>query len=77
VRITLTGASGLIGSKLVAALKGRGDEVTVLSRNPETARERLGVDTHAWDPTAEPAPAAALAGREAVVHLAGEPVAQR
>jgi uncharacterized protein len=30
-----------------------------------------------WDPLSEPAPAAALAGRDAVVHLAGEPVAQR
>ena len=30
-----------------------------------------------WDPLAEAAPAAALSGRDAVVHLAGEPVAQR
>jgi hypothetical protein len=30
-----------------------------------------------WDLTREPAPAQALAGRDAVVHLAGEPVAQR
>jgi uncharacterized protein (TIGR01777 family) len=30
-----------------------------------------------WDPLTEPAPADAIAGREAVVHLAGENVAQR
>ena len=30
-----------------------------------------------WDPLSEPAPAQALSGRDAVVHLAGEPVAQR
>ena len=30
-----------------------------------------------WDPLDEPAPAAALAGRDAVVHLAGENIAQR
>jgi uncharacterized protein (TIGR01777 family) len=77
MHVTLTGATGLIGRKLVAALHGRGDEVTVLSRSPEQARAALGVEAVAWDPMAGPAPAAALAGRDAVVHLAGEPVAQR
>jgi uncharacterized protein (TIGR01777 family) len=79
VRITITGATGLIGNKLVAALRERGDEITVLSRDPEKAKNSLaGVDAVAWrDPESEPAPVAALAGRDAVVHLAGEPVAQR
>jgi uncharacterized protein (TIGR01777 family) len=77
MRVTVTGATGLIGSRLVEALKARGDEVTVLSRDPAKARERLGVDAAAWQPESEPAPAEALAGREGVVHLAGENVAQR
>jgi uncharacterized protein len=75
--VTITGATGLIGTKLVRALRDRGDGVTVLSRSPDRAREALGVDAVAWDPTSGPAPAEALAGRDAVVHLAGEPVAQR
>ncbi len=77
MKITLTGATGLIGSRLVRALKARGDEVSVLSRNPARAREALGVEAVEWDPMASPAPADALAGRDAVVHLAGENVAQR
>jgi uncharacterized protein len=77
VRVTVTGATGLIGSALVGELKSRGDDVTVLSRNPDGARARLGVEATRWDSTGEPAPANALAGRDAVVHLAGEPVAQR
>src|SRR3954471_11748218 len=77
MRVTVTGATGLVGRRLVAALEERGDEVTVLSRNPEKARSRLGVEAAAWNPADEPAPAAALAGRDGVVHLAGEPVAQR
>jgi len=77
MRVTVTGATGLIGRRLVQALRERGDDVTVLSRNPDTAQSRLGVDAAAWDPIAEAAPAAALSGRDAVVHLAGEPVAQR
>jgi len=77
MKVTMTGATGLIGSRLVAALRARGDEVSVLSRNPDAARERLGVEAVRWNPELEPAPVAALAGRDAVVHLAGEGVAQR
>ncbi|MCW3050486.1 MAG: hypothetical protein JWO74_4770 [Solirubrobacterales bacterium] len=77
MKVTVTGGTGLIGRGLVRALRARGDEVTALSRNPERAREELGVPVHAWRPLDEPAPAAALEGRDAVVHLAGESVAQR
>jgi uncharacterized protein (TIGR01777 family) len=78
MNVTLTGATGLIGAGIVRALQARGDAVTILSRDPERARAALGdVDAHAWQPLDEPAPAAALSGRDAVVHLAGESVAQR
>lgn len=77
MKVTVTGATGLIGTALVAALKERGDEVTVLSRNPDQAARELGVEAVAWDPMAEPAPSPAISGRDGVVHLAGEPVAQR
>jgi uncharacterized protein len=77
MRVTVTGAGGLIGGRLVGALKARGDEVTVLSRDPQRTAQRLGVEAQAWRPADEPAPAAALAGRDAVVHLAGERVDQR
>jgi uncharacterized protein (TIGR01777 family) len=77
MRVTLTGATGLIGSRLVAALRERGDEATVLSRDPARARATLDVEATAWRPVEEPAPPSALAGRDAVVHLAGESVAQR
>jgi uncharacterized protein (TIGR01777 family) len=59
MRVTITGASGLIGSKLAAALTQRGDEVTKVSL-------RSG-----------PPDPADVAGRDAIVHLAGENVAQR
>jgi uncharacterized protein (TIGR01777 family) len=77
-RVTLTGATGLLGPRLVEALRAVGSEVTVLSSDPDKARERLGeVEAVKWDATGEDAPPQALAGRDAVVHLAGEPVAQR
>jgi hypothetical protein len=76
-RITVTGATGLVGKKLDAALQARGDEVTVFSRRPKDARRMLGVDAVGWQPHTEPAPVDGLAGRDGVVHLAGEPIAQR
>jgi uncharacterized protein (TIGR01777 family) len=79
MRVTLTGATGGIGRGLAEALIARGDDVTALTRSPDRAAERLpqGVTAVGWDPVAGPAPAEALAGRDAVVNLAGENVAQR
>jgi uncharacterized protein len=83
MRVTVTGATGLIGTALVAALRERGAQVTVLSRDPKRAQQRLSssgqpaLEAMRWDPVNEPAPVTALAGRDAVVHLAGENVAQR
>jgi uncharacterized protein (TIGR01777 family) len=76
-RVAVTGATGRVGTHLVKALKARGDEVCVLSRDPERAGQLLGVEAIAWDPKSDGAPAEALAGRHAVVHLAGEDVGQR
>jgi uncharacterized protein len=66
----VTGGTGRLGTLLVDALRQRGDEVTVLSRSPDRG-------TAVWDPNAGPAPAEVLAGRDAVVHMAGEDIAQR
>jgi uncharacterized protein (TIGR01777 family) len=80
VRVAVTGATGTIGSALVKDLLARGDEVVALTRDPESAREKLGESISAvrWGkPAAEPAPADALSGCDAVVHLLGEPVDQR
>jgi uncharacterized protein len=80
MRVAVTGATGLIGQALVKALGDRGDEVVALSRDATRARQALGehVQAHAWpNPTGAPPPEAALAGADAVVHLLGEPVAQR
>jgi uncharacterized protein (TIGR01777 family) len=82
-RVTVSGATGLIGPALIAALQDRGAQVSVLSRDPARAAKRLAgegrapVEAFAWDLMGEAAPVAALEGRDAVVHLAGENVAQR
>jgi uncharacterized protein (TIGR01777 family) len=78
MRVAVTGATGMIGGALVRALVDRGDEVTALSRNAERAREALDVSAETWaEPKTEQPPLAALRGRDAVVHLLGEVIAQR
>jgi uncharacterized protein len=78
VKIAVTGATGTIGSALVRELLVRGDEVVALSRRPSRARATLGIEAAGWErPKSEPAPADALRGRDGVVNLLGEPLAQR
>ncbi len=67
--VAITGASGLIGSALADALRGRGDRVVTVGR---------GSDADArWDPMAGTIDGDALEGVDAVVHLAGESLGER
>lgn len=70
MKFVLTGATGFVGKALQARLRERGHEYRVLSR-------REGPSAVRWDPMREPAPASALDGADAVIHLAGETVSQR
>jgi uncharacterized protein (TIGR01777 family) len=76
MRILMTGATGLIGRELGKALAARGDTLVCLVRDIGAARRRLPfpAECHAWDHT-RAVPAEALHGVDAVVNLAGEPVA--
>jgi uncharacterized protein len=79
-RVVVTGATGTIGNAVCRALIARGDEVVAMSRDSQRAQAVLpeGVEAHTWDrPTAHPPPAAALEGATGVLHLLGEPIAQR
>ncbi len=74
MKVAITGATGLIGQRLVPALFARGDEVTVLTRSPSTS-SFPGANAVQWNPGGAIPPD--LSGQDAVVHLAGEPIAQR
>jgi uncharacterized protein len=74
MRTLITGATGLIGSALCRRLAGEGHSIVTLSRSPEKARGLPG-EVFKWQPQSGLPPAEALAGTEAVVHLAGEHVA--
>ena len=71
-RIAVTGASGLIGSALVGYLKSQGHTVQRLVRKPAVSAEEI-----TWDPTAGTVDMEALAGVDAVIHLAGAGVSDK
>jgi len=75
MKLVVTGATGFVGTALVRALLARGDEVIALSRNAARAKAALGEVT-AIDADLETPGAwtTALAGVDAILHLAGESV---
>ena len=80
MRVAVTGATGVIGRHAIDAMLERGDQVVVLTRDPDSARDKLGgrVEAQAWaDPKHTLPPSDALDQADAILHLLGEPIAQR
>jgi uncharacterized protein (TIGR01777 family) len=71
-RIAITGASGLIGTALVGKLKSDGYTVQRLVRRPTVSAEEIF-----WNPTTQEIDLEALAGVDAVIHLAGAGVGDK
>ncbi|MEW6282749.1 MAG: NAD-dependent epimerase/dehydratase family protein, partial [Candidatus Eremiobacterota bacterium] len=71
LRVALTGGSGFLGSNLASFLESGGHSVLRLVR-----RRCLPSGSAFWDPRAGEIDAARLEGLDAVIHLAGESVAQ-
>jgi len=74
--VAITGATGLIGQRLVSKLASQGARVKVLTRNPSSAQAKFVgvrnvtfVGPSDWETS--------IAGCTAVVNLAGEPIANR
>ncbi|MCC7052717.1 MAG: TIGR01777 family oxidoreductase [Gemmatimonadaceae bacterium] len=70
--VAITGGTGMIGRALTALLTTGGHTVKWITRRPDAARGDIG-----WDPDAGRLDPAALAGVDAVVHLAGANVGER
>lgn len=72
VTVAVSGASGMIGGELVPYLTTQGCAVRRLVRHAARASDEI-----AWDPARGALDPAALAGVDAVVHLAGAGIADR
>lgn len=67
MKIALIGATGFIGSRLLAELASRGHEVTAIVRNPEKVPARAGVTATKGDIFDRDGLAGPLAGHDAVI----------
>ncbi|CAN7581654.1 NAD(P)-dependent oxidoreductase [Bosea sp. LjRoot90] len=67
MKIALIGATGFIGSRLLAELTSRGHQVTAIVRNPEKVPQGAGVTAKAGDVYDKDGLATLLAGHDAVI----------
>jgi len=83
MKIAITGATGFVGSRLVVKLYDRGDDILILTRNPDKARRIYPKSIY---PKIEIIPYIAtesgdwqkeISGCDAVINLAGEPISER
>jgi len=81
MKIVLTGATGFVGVKLVERLQALNHQIIVLARNPQKAANQFSkalfpnVEIVGYDPLKSGDWAEAIAGSNAVINLAGEPLA--
>ncbi len=75
MKIAVTGATGLIGQKLVEHLTRDGIEVIALSRR--VRKPPYPIRTAFWDPANGQLDPSVLDGADAIVHLAGETISNR
>jgi uncharacterized protein (TIGR01777 family) len=75
MKILITGATGLIGRAICRRLADEAHQLVVLSRRPESAEVLEGAQVFRWEPVLGPPASGVWEGVDAVIHLAGEPVA--
>ncbi|WP_103670031.1 TIGR01777 family oxidoreductase [Pseudanabaena sp. BC1403] len=81
MKIVVTGATGFVGEKLVERLHALGDRIVVLARNSQKATRQFPQDTFpnveviGYTPFELGDWAKAISGSDAVINLAGEPLA--
>ncbi|MEL6910921.1 MAG: TIGR01777 family oxidoreductase [Cyanobacteria bacterium J06598_4] len=83
MKIAITGATGLVGSRLVEQLNQLGHQILIFTRNPSKARQLFPASTFSnlevvqYQPQESGAWQQSVSGCDAVVNLAGEPIAER
>ncbi|MGL5281753.1 MAG: NAD-dependent epimerase/dehydratase family protein, partial [Plesiomonas shigelloides] len=73
MNILITGATGLIGRALTRVLKEH-HQLTILTRDTDRARSVLGSNMVFWNSLGD---RTSLDGIDAVINLAGEPIAEK
>ena len=83
MKVAITGATGLVGSRLVEKLNAEGHTILVLTRNLEKAQKIFpnsafpNVETVLYTPKESGDWQTAISGCDAVINLAGEAISER
>jgi uncharacterized protein len=78
MKIAIAGATGFVGSRLVEQLQAQGHEVVIFTRSPQQASNRFGkAQIVGYNPLQSGAWQESISGCDAVVNLAGEPIAEK
>jgi uncharacterized protein (TIGR01777 family) len=75
LRVAISGAGGLVGRTLAGLLTTGGHEVVRLVRTKPVGRAPASPGTATWDPARGLDADASVEGLDALIHLAGEPIA--
>jgi uncharacterized protein len=78
MKIAIAGATGFVGSRLVEQLQTQGHQITILTRNPQQASSRFPqAEIVGYTPFKSGEWQKSISGCDAVVNLAGEPIAEK
>ncbi|MEL6495781.1 MAG: TIGR01777 family oxidoreductase [Cyanobacteria bacterium J06623_7] len=83
MKIAITGATGLVGSRLVTQLSQAGHNILVFTRNPSKAQQVFppasfsNLEIVSYTPQESGTWQQSVSGCDAVINLAGEPIAER
>ncbi len=83
MKIAITGATGLVGSRLVEKLDTLGNQIIVFTRNPNKAAKIFpptifpNIEVIRYSPQKSGDWQQKISGCDAVINLAGEPIAER
>ncbi len=83
MKVAITGATGFVGSGLIAKLAAKGEEIVVFTRDEKRASRIFPPSAYpklelvSYNPTQSGEWQQKIAGCDAVVNLAGEPIAER
>jgi uncharacterized protein len=78
MKIAIAGATGFVGSRLVEQLQAQGDQIVILTRSPQQASNRFPqAEIVGYNPLKSGEWQTSISGCDAVINLAGEPIAEK
>lgn len=77
MRVLITGATGLVGSRIAKKCLAKGIEVNYLTTSKEKIKKDSNFKGFYWDPAKNEIDSSCLNGVDAIIHLAGASIAKR